>query len=113
MQLLRILNLAASLKVDSNLTPELLKASENTPEGANDIAQQIGNLSDGEFNVKIATLNADIGNKMADLSDNLANQKSLEGLLLDQRRSVSSVSIDEEVADLMQFKDHFRLLPVS
>ena len=101
-------NLAASLKVDSNLTPELLKASENTPEGDNDIAQQIGNLSDGEFNVKIATLNADIGNKMADLSDNLENQKSLEGLLLDQRRSVSSVSIDEEVADLMQFQRSFQ-----
>ena len=97
-------NLAASLKVDDNLSPELLKSSEETPEGASDIAYEIGSLADGEFNLKISTLNADIGNKMSDLSDNFDHQQSLENLLLDQRRGVSSVSIDEEVADLMQFQ---------
>ncbi len=101
-------NLAASLKVDGDLTPELLKSSEETPEGSNDIAFNIGSLADGEFNLKISTLNADIGNKMSDLSDNFDHQKSLENLLLDQRRSVSSVSIDEEVADLMQFQRSFQ-----
>jgi flagellar hook-associated protein FlgK len=101
-------NLAASLKVDGDLTPDLLKSSDDTPEGASDIAYQIGSLADGEFNLKISTLNADIGNKMSDLSDNYEHQKSLENLLLDQRRSVSSVSIDEEVADLMQFQRSFQ-----
>lgn len=101
-------NLAASLKVDKNLSPEFLKSSEETPEGANDIAFQIGALADGEFNLKISTLNADIGNKMSDLSDNVDHQKALEDLLLDQRRGVSSVSIDEEVADLMQFQRSFQ-----
>ena len=101
-------NLAASLKVDSNLTPEMLKSSEETPEGSNDIAYQIGSLADGEFTLKLSTLNADIGNKMSDLSDNFDHQKSLENLLLDQRRGVSSVSIDEEVADLMQFQRSFQ-----
>ena len=48
-------------------------------------------------------MNADIGNSLSDLNDNLEHQKSLETLLLDQRRAVSSVSVDEEVADLMQF----------
>lgn len=101
-------NLAASLKVDENLSPELLKSSEKTPEGSSDIAYEIGSLADGEFNLKISTLNADIGNKMSDLSDNFDHQKSLENLLLDQRRGVSSVSIDEEVADLMQFQRSFQ-----
>jgi flagellar hook-associated protein FlgK len=101
-------NLAASLKVEDDLSPELLKSSEETPEGANDIAFQIGTLADGEFNLRISTLNADIGNKMSDLSDNFDHQKALEGLLLDQRRGVSSVSIDEEVADLMQFQRSFQ-----
>ncbi len=101
-------NLAASLKVDDNLSPELLKSSEKTPEGSSDIAYEIGSLADGEFNLKISTLNADIGNKMSDLSDNFDHQKSLENLLLDQRRGVSSVSIDEEVADLMQFQRSFQ-----
>jgi flagellar hook-associated protein FlgK len=101
-------NLAASLKVDDNLSPELLKSSEETPEGASDIAYEIGSLADGEFNLKISTLNADIGNKMSDLSDNFDHQQTLENLLLDQRRGVSSVSIDEEVADLMQFQRSFQ-----
>ena len=34
--------------------------------------------------------------------------KSIETLLLDQRRAVSSVSIDEEVADLMRFQRSFQ-----
>jgi flagellar hook-associated protein 1 FlgK len=45
---------------------------------------------------------------MSDLSDNVDHQKALEDLLLDQRRGVSSVSIDEEVADLMQFQRSFQ-----
>ena len=35
-------------------------------------------------------------------------KKSIETLLLDQRRAVSSVSIDEEVADLMRFQRSFQ-----
>ena len=45
---------------------------------------------------------------MSDLNDNLDHQKSIETLLLDQRRAVSSVSIDEEVSDLMQFQRSFQ-----
>ena len=41
---------------------------------------------------------------MSDLSDNFDHQKSLENLLLDQRQ----MSIDEEVADLMQFQRSFQ-----
>ena len=46
--------------------------------------------------------------KCFDLNDNLDHQKSIETLLLDQRRAVSSVSIDEEVSDLMQFQRSFQ-----
>ncbi len=49
-----------------------------------------------------------MGNTIADLNDNLDHQKSIETLLLDQRRAVSSVSIDEEVADLMRFQRSFQ-----
>ena len=45
---------------------------------------------------------------MSELSDNVDHQKALVDLLLDQRRGVSSVSIDEEVADLMQFQRSFQ-----
>ena len=49
-----------------------------------------------------------MGLKIADLNDNLEHQKSIETLLLDQRRAVSSVSIDEEVANLMRFQRSFQ-----
>lgn len=101
-------NLASALKIDDNLTIDNIKSSENLPDGSNDIALNIAKFSDGSFTEKISVMNADLGNEMGDLSDNLEHQKSLENLLLDQRRAVSSVSIDEEVADLMQFQRSFQ-----
>ena len=101
-------NLASALRIDDNLSIDNVKSSELLPEGANDIAFEISKLSDGNFTDAISVMNADLGNEISDLSDNLEHQKSLENLLLDQRRAVSSVSIDEEVADLMQFQRSFQ-----
>ena len=96
------------LRVDDGLTAENIKSSEELPEGANDTAFEISKLSDGQFTDMISVINADLGNEMGDLNDNLEHQKSIQNLLLDQRRAVSSVSIDEEVADLMQFQRSFQ-----
>jgi len=102
-------NLATSLRVDNDLSVENLKSTHDFAEGANEVAFKIADLAnDGEFTDHISTMNADIGNSLADLNDNHAHQKSLETLLLDQRRAVSSVSIDEEVSDLMQFQRSFQ-----
>ena len=56
---------------------------------------------------KVALINSDLGTNIADVSDNLEHQKSVEHISLGQRRSISSVSIDEEVADLMRFQRSF------
>ena len=102
-------NLATSLRVENDLTVENLKSTHDFAEGANDVAFAIGDLAnEGSFTDHISTMNADIGNSLSDLNDNLEHQKSLETLLLDQRRAVSSVSIDEEVSDLMQFQRSFQ-----
>ena len=102
-------NLATSLRIDNDLTVDNLKSTHDFAEGANEIAFKIGDLAnDGEFTSHISTMNADIGNSLSDLNDNLDHQKSLETLLLDQRRAVSSVSVDEEVSDLMQFQRSFQ-----
>ncbi|MBL65436.1 MAG: hypothetical protein CML14_04520 [Puniceicoccaceae bacterium] len=102
-------NLAASLRVDNDLTVENLKSTHDFAEGANDVAFAIGDIAnEGDLTDHISTMNADIGNSLSDLNDNLEHQKSLETLLLDQRRAVSSVSIDEEVSDLMQFQRSFQ-----
>jgi flagellar hook-associated protein FlgK len=101
-------NLASALRVDDGLNAQNIKSSEDLPEGANDTAFRISKLGDGEFTEIISVINADLGNEMGDLNDNLEHQESIENLLLDQRRAVSSVSIDEEVADLMQFQRSFQ-----
>jgi flagellar hook-associated protein 1 FlgK len=65
-------------------------------------------LGNNEFAKDISDINSDIGNSLSDISDNIDHQKTIETLLLDQRNAISSVSIDEEVADLMQFQRSFQ-----
>ncbi len=102
-------NLASSLRIDSNLTVDSIFASNGDPTGANEVALQIAEMGmSGEYIDKVALVNSDLGTNLSDLSDNLEHQKSVEDFLLDQRRSVSSVSIDEEVADLMRFQRSFQ-----
>ena len=76
--------------------------------GSNEIALSIAEMGNGNFVEKVSLLNANMGNTIAEINDNLEHQKSIETLLLDQRRGVSSVSIDEEVADLMRFQRSFQ-----
>ena len=101
-------NLATSLKVDQNLNSDSLISSNSGVSGSNEIALSIAEMGDGNFIEKVSLLNASMGNTISELNDNLEHQKSIETLLLDQRRAVSSVSIDEEVADLMRFQRSFQ-----
>jgi flagellar hook-associated protein FlgK len=101
-------NLASSLRVDRRLTSDSLLAGSGISSGSNERAQAIAELGDGTFIDRVASLNAELGSSLGDLNDNLDHQKSIETLLLDQRRAVSSVSIDEEVADLMRFQRSFQ-----
>lgn len=101
-------NLATSLKVDQSFNSASLLTSNSGVSGSNEIALSIAEMGNENFIEKVSLLNANMGNTIADLNDNLEHQKSIETLLLDQRRAVSSVSIDEEVADLMRFQRSFQ-----
>ena len=101
-------NLASSLVVHDDLTAETIKASNDDDEASNDIALKISELGNGKFTDMVSSMNADLGNTLAGVNDNMSHQETIETLLLDQRRAVSSVSIDEEVADLMQFQRSFQ-----
>ena len=90
------------------MSAESIVASLDFDQGSNDIALAIAELGNNEFAKDISDINADIGNSLSDLSDNIDHQKTIENLLLEQRNAVSSVSIDEEVADLMQFQRSFQ-----
>jgi len=62
----------------------------------------------GDYVDSVALINANLGTNLSDLNDNIDHQNSVETFLLEQRRSISSVSIDEEVADLMRFQRSFQ-----
>ena len=94
--------------VDNDLTAESVVASLDFDQGSNDIALRIAELGNGEFSKDISDINSDIGNSLADLNDNIDHQETIQDMLLEQRNAVSSVSIDEEVADLMQFQRSFQ-----
>ena len=68
----------------------------------------IAELRNNEFAKDISDINADIGNSLSDLSDNIDHQKTIENLLLEQRNAVSSVSVDEEVADFDAIQRSFQ-----
>jgi flagellar hook-associated protein FlgK len=101
-------NVAKSMRVDEDFTFDTIKVSVDTSNGANDIALAIAEKGNGEFTEGVSTLNTSIGNSLADVSDNLEHQKAVERLLIDERQAVSSVSMDEEVADLMRFQRSFQ-----
>ena len=101
-------NLATSLKVQKGLSVESIIAHKENNENSNQIALKIAEMGNDKYLSDIALLNSDIGNSLSSLSDNLEHQQSIENVLLDQRRAVSSVSIDEEVADLMRFQRSFQ-----
>ena len=102
-------NLASSLRLDSKLTADSIFSSQEDASGANDIAMQIAEMGiTGDYVDSVALINANLGTNLSDLNDNIDHQNSVETFLLEQRRSISSVSIDEEVADLMRFQRSFQ-----
>ena len=101
-------NLATSLRVQKGLSAESIAASKVAKEATDHFALEIAELASGSYLEDIAILNANLGNALSSLGDNLEHQQSIENVLLDQRRAVSSVSIDEEVADLMRFQRSFQ-----
>jgi flagellar hook-associated protein FlgK len=101
-------NLASSLRIDQRLTAESILAGDRFVSGSNETAQSLAEFGDGTFIEKVALLNSGLGSKLSDLSDNLDHQESIESLILEQRGAVSSVNIDEEVANLMRFQRSFQ-----
>ncbi|MBU62431.1 MAG: hypothetical protein CMI26_08010 [Opitutae bacterium] len=101
-------NVAKSMRVDQDFTFDTIKVSADTSDGANDIALAVAELGNRDFTEKVSTLNTSIGNSLADVGDNLQHQNAVERLLIDERQAVSSVSMDEEVADLMRFQRSFQ-----
>jgi flagellar hook-associated protein 1 FlgK len=106
---------AADIKVNSALTdnPALLQAAgASGASGDGTVARTLGQLADKKvtslggttLNQSYAQTVAGFGQSQAAVDQQLSDQGTVTGMLLNQRVSVSGVSMDEEMTNLVKFQ---------
>ncbi len=111
---------AATISVNSAITSTTLKASDGGPAGDNTIALAVAQLAttafsttggdqiDGTFSSFFGQSVSRIGQALATTNARVEDQTNIEKLVRSQRDSVSGVSLDEEMADLMKYQRSFQ-----
>ena len=110
---------AGDIAVEANLAqdPSLLQAAgqPNTP-GDNQVAlalaqlgnQPIGGLNNQTFAAGYNGLLVSLGSSLSTVNSQLSDQQSVANMLQNQRASVSGVSLDEEMTNLLSFERAFQ-----
>ncbi len=111
---------AASISLVDTLTAATLKASDGGAAGDNSVALAVAQLAtkafsvtggdqiDGTFSGFFGKTVSKLGQALAGANARVEDQTNIERLIRSQRDSVSGVSLDEEVADLMKFQRAFQ-----
>lgn len=111
---------AGSISLVNTLTAATLKASDGGPAGDNAVALAVAQLAtqafsvsggdqiDGTFSGFFGKTVSKLGQALAGANARVEDQNNIERLIRSQRDSVSGVSLDEEVADLMKFQRAFQ-----
>jgi flagellar hook-associated protein 1 FlgK len=109
---------ASTLSLATGLTPVTLKSS-NGAAGDNTLASAVAALSarvfsttsgdsiDGTFSQYYAGVVSDFGRTVAGTTNRLEDQSNITKLVNQQRQSLSGVSMDEEMADLLKYQHAF------
>ncbi|MGB8169831.1 MAG: flagellar hook-associated protein FlgK, partial [Chthoniobacteraceae bacterium] len=104
------------IQLDSTLSASTLKTTDTGNVGANELSLAVsevaqkkfsttgGDLVDGTISGFYNKLVSGFGETIVGVDSKLADQKLIQGMITQQRDSVSGVSMDEEVADLMKFQ---------
>lgn len=104
------------LALDSSVTLGTLRTSATGDAGANELALAVADLANRRFSVAsgdtidgtigsfFAQTVSNLGQSLAGVTTKLGDQELVESMLTQQRDSVSAVSMDEEMADLMKFQ---------
>jgi flagellar hook-associated protein 1 FlgK len=108
------------MQLDPALTYSTLKTTDTGNSGANELALAVAELAQkkfstaggdlidgriGDFHTRVAT---GLGQQISSTNSKLADQTLIEKMVGQQRDSVSGVSMDEEVSDLMRFQRAFQ-----
>lgn len=72
--------------------------------GGNEVAQGIANLRGGTAEQRYAALIAQVGSDVQSAQSNQANSQAVLTAINQQRQSVSGVSLDEEMTNLITFQ---------
>lgn len=111
---------AASLSLDSALTVATLKASDGGAAGDNSLALAVARLAntnfstaagdhiDGTFANFYGKTVTKLGQALASANSRVDDQSNIERLVRSQRDTVSGVSLDEEMADLLKYQRAFQ-----
>ncbi|MES2695883.1 MAG: flagellar hook-associated protein FlgK [Verrucomicrobiota bacterium] len=111
---------AGSINVVNTLTASTLKASDGGAAGENTIALAVAQLAnrefstaggdhiDGTFAGHFSKTVSKIGQALAGANSRVEDQSNIERLIRSQRDSLSGVSLDEEMADLMKYQRAFQ-----
>jgi flagellar hook-associated protein 1 FlgK len=111
---------AGSIRLADGLTATTLQAGDGSAAGDNSIALAIAGLAsqkfstaagdeiDGSFSGFFASTVSDLGQSLAGVNARVEEQTGLQEIITRQRDSVSGVSLDEEMADLVKFQRAFQ-----
>lgn len=111
---------AAEIEMDSTVTSANLKASDGGAAGDNTIATAVANLAsqvfstggtdaiDGTFSQFYTNMVSDLGQTLNTAKDHVTNQTTIDTLVRSQRDSISGVSMDEEMTDLIKYQRAFQ-----
>lgn len=111
---------AGALALAPGLTPSTLKASDGGPAADNTLALAVsalankkfstasGDFIDGTFAQYYGGVVSGLGREVAGAEGRLQDQSNIEDLVRASRQSVSGVSLDEEMTDLMKYQRAFQ-----
>lgn len=111
---------AAGLRIAPGLTAANLRTSATGAAGDNTVALAVSELAtkkfstaqgdriDGTFSRFYGSVVSDFGRAVSISEGRFDDQKAIEALVREQRQSVSGVSMDEEMADLMKHQRAFQ-----
>lgn len=111
---------AGNISLASTLTAINIKASDGGAAGDNTVAQAVANLAsktfstgagdsvNGTFAQHYAATVSSFGQSLATTNLQVADQTSISNMVRNQRDSVSGVSLDEEMTNMMKFQRAFQ-----
>jgi flagellar hook-associated protein 1 len=88
-------------------TASSIQTSSSSTSGA-DLAQAIGNLSGGPADQSYAAFVAQVGDSVQAANSTQATSQAVLTAVSNQRQSVSGVSLDEEMTNLIQFQQAYQ-----